>query len=549
MSGSYRPRYHASVPSGWANDPNGTIYYQGKAHLFYQHYPHKAEWGTMHWGHFATKDFVQWENLPIALVPDQEYEEICGCCSGSAIEKDGKLYLMYTAAQPDLQRQCMAVSEDGVHFTKDPNNPIITAQDISPEIFKADFRDPRMFKKGDMYYLIAGARWIDPDKPKAASRNGNDAGKADRDAAEAHSPSWGSGVSGVSHVSHPVSPSLGVVSGIDPERDGYGNLVLLKSPDLFHWEYVGHLIYPQEEFDPAYYALNGVYECPDYFTAEDGTEVLLSSPQNLPAIGNLHQNIHSGMYMLGKLDFDTGRFTVDIMGELDSGFDFYAAQSLRTPDGRVVMIAWKEMWDRTFPTQAENWAGTYTLPRELTVKGNRLIQKPVRELEAYRKNPVSVKEAKAEDGEITLPGVSGTVAELRFTLEPGTASRAGVKVFCGKEHETAVYYDAEKGLLIFDRSKSGLPLKGSEKDVNRRVLEVGRPASIDLWLFLDVNSLEVFVDGGRSVMTGNVYPDLEKDDGIRFFSEGGESTFRNIEKFDIAVPAPQVKVGGKQENQ
>ena len=98
MSKSYRPKYHASVPSGWANDPNGTIFYNGKAHLFFQHYPHKPEWGTMHWGHFTTTDFVHWTTLPVALVPDQDYEVLCGCCSGSAIEKDGKLYLIYTAA-------------------------------------------------------------------------------------------------------------------------------------------------------------------------------------------------------------------------------------------------------------------------------------------------------------------------------------------------------------------------------------------------------------------------------------------------------------------
>ena len=82
---SYRPTYHASVQSGWSNDPNGTIYYDGKAHLFFQHYPHKAEWGTMHWGHFATRDFIKWENLPVVLVPDQDYEVICGCCSGADV--------------------------------------------------------------------------------------------------------------------------------------------------------------------------------------------------------------------------------------------------------------------------------------------------------------------------------------------------------------------------------------------------------------------------------------------------------------------------------
>ena len=112
MRQSYRPTYHASVPSGWANDPNGTIFYRGKAHLFFQHYPSKPQWGTMHWGHFVTDDFVHWRMLPIALVPDRDYEAICGCCSGSAIEADGRMYLIYTAAQPELQRQCMAVSSE-----------------------------------------------------------------------------------------------------------------------------------------------------------------------------------------------------------------------------------------------------------------------------------------------------------------------------------------------------------------------------------------------------------------------------------------------------
>ena len=72
MKKSYRPHYHASVPSGWSNDPNGTIYYNGKAHLFFQHYPHKPAWGTMHWGHFTTEDFVHWDVLPVACLRTAE---------------------------------------------------------------------------------------------------------------------------------------------------------------------------------------------------------------------------------------------------------------------------------------------------------------------------------------------------------------------------------------------------------------------------------------------------------------------------------------------
>ncbi len=518
MRQSYRPTYHASVPSGWANDPNGTIFYRGQAHVFFQHYPLKPQWGTMHWGHFVTNDFVHWRTLPVALVPDRDYEVICGCCSGSTIEADGRMYLMYTAAQPELQRQCMAVSEDGVRFVKDPGNPIITADQLSPEVSRMDFRDPRMFRRDGTYYLIAGARVIDPGA--AAVSGGGSAGLKRPEAPCA--------------PREVRSPSVGDVSGVDPQKEGYGNMVLLRSDDLYRWSYVGRLLREQPEFSPDYYRLNGVYECPDYFGL-DGAEVLLSSPQNLPRMGDRYQNVHSSLYMLGSLDFSGGRFAVDVIGELDAGFDFYAAQTLRMPDGRRIMIAWKEMWDRNYPTQAEGWAGTYTLPRELRVADHRLIQQPVREIMAYRKNRVACEAFAVQDASVAVPGVCGNAVEIDVVLEPGTAGRAGLKLFCGGAHETLLYYDRAAGKLVFDRSRSGVMLTGREEDVQRRVCALGRVESIRLQLFLDVSSLEVFVDGGRHVMTGNVYPDPERDTGIAFFSEGGRCTFRDLEKYDIVV--------------
>ena len=307
----------------------------------------------------------------------------------------------------------------------------------------------------------------------------------------------------------------------------------MKSDDLFHWSYIGHLLYPQPGFSEDFYRLEGVYECPDYFVTDSGAEVLLTSPQNLPASGHLYQNIHSVLYMLGHLDFETGQFRVETIGEVDSGFDFYAAQTLRMPDGRVIMIAWKEMWDRSFPSRQEEWAGTYTLPRELTVDDGRLIQRPVREIEACRRDPVRVDEVAVSDAEVSLPGVSGNVIELRFTFSACDAARAGVKLFCGEGCETLLYYDRNEGLLVFDRQNAGVALTGSEKDVNRRVCALGPRDSVEFDLFLDVSSLEAFIDGGRHTMTGNVYPDPEKATGIRFFTEGGSAVFRNIEKYSI----------------
>ena len=57
--------------------------------------PYSSQWGPMHWGHVASKDLADWEHRPIALAPTDEYDKD-GCFSGSAIENDGKLYLLYT---------------------------------------------------------------------------------------------------------------------------------------------------------------------------------------------------------------------------------------------------------------------------------------------------------------------------------------------------------------------------------------------------------------------------------------------------------------------
>jgi len=91
----WRLGYHVASQANWINDPNGFSYFNGEYHLFYQHHPYSPKWGPMHWGHVKSKDLVNWEHLPIALAPSEDYD-VDGCFSGSAFEKDGKMYLMYT---------------------------------------------------------------------------------------------------------------------------------------------------------------------------------------------------------------------------------------------------------------------------------------------------------------------------------------------------------------------------------------------------------------------------------------------------------------------
>lgn len=538
----FKQVYHANVPEAWSNDPNGMIYYKGKAHLFFQHYPHKAQWGPMHWGHFITDDFVKWQVLPVALVPDQDYEEICGCCSGSAIEIDGKLWLMYTAAQPELQRQCLAVSEDGIHFTKLAENPILTSDMLKDIVSPRDFRDPKIFKKGDTYYCLAGTRVIDPElynKRQAliTSYQTKDEDEYYRRVKNVTDFNPSRGLPPIppynpSHGIVPENPSKLEVLGGSENAVGYGNIVLFKTKNLRDWEYCGILIQRQDNIPDEFYELDGAYECPDYFVS-NGKEIILTSPQNLPQIGNKWQNLHSVAYMTGKLNFETGQFEIEDLEDLDSGFDIYASQSLEMPDGRHIMIAWREMWDRTYPTEEDNWIGTYTLPRELEYKDGRLYQYPVREIENYRQNKAEVKNVILENEEKSFEGINGNSAEINVTFNLKDADVVGVKVFKGEVHDTMIYYDKNEGVVYFYRGHSGIRLGGREDDTKVRACDVGKMDKISFRIFIDVISIEVFINGGRYVMTGNVYPDLE-DTNISFYSDG-TAEIESIEKYDIVV--------------
>lgn len=145
--------FHFEPARGWMNDPNGLVYFQGKYHAFFQHNPHDVVWDTMHWGHAVSQDLIHWEELPIALFPDQPYENQGGCFSGSAIVKDNRLYLIYTSVGGGKQTQSVAFSDDGIHFEKYPHNPVISG---CPQGYY-NFRDPKISYFNGCYHLVIGA--------------------------------------------------------------------------------------------------------------------------------------------------------------------------------------------------------------------------------------------------------------------------------------------------------------------------------------------------------------------------------------------------------
>ena len=161
---TYRNKFHLMAPVGWMNDPNGFIYFRGQYHLFYQFYPYDSIWGPMHWGHSVSDDGVSWKELPTALAPDQPYDKD-GCFSGTAYVEDDVLYLMYTGHVVTdgkaKQVQCIAKSSDGIVFEKSDANPLIYEKHIEGICSIEDFRDPKLFKREDVYYSIVAAKTFD----------------------------------------------------------------------------------------------------------------------------------------------------------------------------------------------------------------------------------------------------------------------------------------------------------------------------------------------------------------------------------------------------
>jgi beta-fructofuranosidase len=147
-------QFHFAPKKGWLNDPNGLIFFRERYHAFFQHNPYGVTCENMHWGHAVSDDLLHWAELPPALAPDSPYETI-GCWSGGAVERDGALYLFYTANSREFgQTQCMARSTDGVTFEKYAGNPLVAA---APPDGSADFRDPCVRKTGGRWRMVCGS--------------------------------------------------------------------------------------------------------------------------------------------------------------------------------------------------------------------------------------------------------------------------------------------------------------------------------------------------------------------------------------------------------
>lgn len=261
--------------------------------------------------------------------------------------------------------------------------------------------------------------------------------------------------------------------------DGLGRALLYGSPDLLHWQEVTELSKAVSREKEGY-----MWECPDFFHL-DGADILLMSPQGLEADGDRFRNLNQTGYLLGRVE--EKKLVHHGFVEIDHGHDFYATQTMLTPDGRRVMIAWMNAWDSSMPEIEDGWAGALTLPRELSVKDGYLVQKPVAELKGLRQEVLLDGQLEAQQ-DYKL----GKVAELELTF----ADKA--------EGVLLLLTDGSRNLQLSLEPGGRLILNRNTEDGERAALRRSE-GPLKLQIFLDKSSAEIFVDDGELTFTERMY--------------------------------------------
>lgn len=464
-----KPIFHVTPPVGWMNDPNGFSIYQGKIHLFYQYHPYRDVWGPMHWGHCISEDFIRWKELPPAMAPDMDYDA-AGCFSGSAIETEEGHALLYTGVMEKertdgtkeiVQQQCLAIG-DGITYEKVSVNPVISFGQLPDGFSREDFRDPKVWREKETYYLAAG------------NINGQ----------------------------------------------GNGQVILFESEDLREWRYVSVLADNQGKY-------GRMWECPDFFPLGQ-KDVLVVSPQDMQADETEFHNGNQAVALIGVYDRKQYRLLEEQVISLDYGTDFYAPQTVETEDGRRVMIAWMQSWDMNIKPAGQKWCGMMTIPRQLELRDNTLYQKPVKELEEYRRDPV-VYTGREISGTCMLPDIRGRILDLTVELLEGDFREFTVSFAANEKFHTSFRYIRDTQTIEFDRTYCGM-VRDAVCQRKMKIKKVEK--TLKLRLLLDRFSVELFVNDGAQAFTSTFYTPLEAEDII---FECDKKAMINVEKYTILL--------------
>ena len=98
-------------------------------------------------------------------------------------------------------------------------------------------------------------------------------------------------------------------------------------------------------------------------------------------------------------------------------------------------------------------------------------------------------------------------------------------------------FDIEEKFVTFDRTDYGHDMRSEkQRETGERDIRKSRcyfTDTLNLRIFVDVSTVEIFVNGGEKVISSRFYSE-DKDYNIKFGSDG-KTTIKEIKKYDIVV--------------
>jgi fructan beta-fructosidase len=415
----------------------------------------------MHWGHATSRDLIHWKHEPIALYPDSLGTIFSGSAvvdknNTSGFGKKGKVPLVAIFTQHNAEGE-----KEG----------------------RKDFQNQSL-----AYSLDDGKTWIKYNR-------------------------------------NPVLKNPGITDFRDPKVMWYQPqkrwvmtlatkdvITFYSSPDLKKWK-------KESEFGKEIGAHGGVWECPDLFQLDDDGKKVWVLIVNLnpggPNKGSATQ------YFLGG--FDGHKFwPLDTATRwLDYGPDEYAGVTWSNTGGRKIFLAWMSNWLYANLVPTETWRNAMTLPRELKLKhvGRQILlaSEPVKELSGIQsKNIVARNIAVPKNLDIsTLAGNVKMPCRLNFTIEGNKdfsivlSNDLGEKLVIGFQKKSNQYFidRIRSGKTNFQKEFSGIHVAPRFSENSNMIFSV----------IADMSSVELFADGGLTVMTEIFFP-TKPYDRIRFES-------------------------------
>ena len=440
----HRPLFHFTPARNWMNDPNGLVWHKGVYHMFFQHHPDGTRWGPMHWGHAVSRDLVSWEEKPIALYPDS----LGYIFSGSAVVDAG--------------------NTSG--FGGDGRTPIVAVfTHHNPEREAAG-------RKGFQYQSLAYSL----DDGETWTKYAGNPVLQDTASTDFRDPKvmWHAGT------------RRWIMALATRDR-----VTFFSSPDLKAWA-------RESAFGEKLGAHGGVWECPDLFPIEHkGRTVwvlLVSINPGAPNGGSGTQ------YFLG--DFDGRRFTPfdDKTRWIDYGTDDYAGVTFSNTGDRRIFIGWMSNWNYAQDVPTANWRSAMTVPRELFLAEGRdgllLCSRPVKEIEDRLNSTKDWYTEKHPKGGYSVP----SSAMLEWKDLP--AGDFKIELHNDSADKVVIGYEASERRFFIDRSSSGRVDFAKGFAGRHYAPRLSANARIDLRLFIDAASVELFADGGSTVMTSVFFP-------------------------------------------